>query len=223
MSTATISHEEARQVYDRIGSWVDTLALYEDVATRDLTRNGRFDSAEAIFEFGCGTGRFAKMLLRDHLSPTASYRAFDVSRKMVALARAKLAPFEERVQIILSEGGPPTAEPAGSCDRFVSNYVFDLLSESDIAAVFSEAHRMLRPGGLLCLSSLSPARGPISRTCMGAWSFVHRRRPRLVGGCRAIELLPFLSDRPWRLLHHRAIAPLGIPFEVVIAECLGAA
>ena len=91
MSTATISHQEARQVYDRIGSWIETLALYEAVATRDLIRNGRFDSAVAIFEFGCGTGRFAKILFREHLSPTATYRAFDVSPRMVSLARATLA------------------------------------------------------------------------------------------------------------------------------------
>ncbi len=220
MSTATISHQEARRVYDRIGSWIDTLSFYEDIATRDLIRNGQFDSAGAIFEFGCGTGRFAKILFGDHLSPTATYRAFDVSPKMVTLARSTLAPFGERAQIVLSEGGPPISVPAGSCDRFVSNYVFDLLSESDIAAVLSEAHRMLRPGGLLCLSSLSSARSPVSRTCMGVWSFVHRRHPRLVGGCRAIELLPFVSDPSWRLLHHRAFAPLGIPSEVVIAERL---
>ncbi len=221
MSTRTLSHAEARQVYDRMGLFLDTQALYEDVATRDLIRHGRFDSAQAVFEFGCGTGRFAKLLLSTHLSGTASYRGIDVSPRMVELTLSRLAEYAERADVSLSEGEPPAGEPAGSCDRFVSNYVFDLLSESDIAAVLLEAKRMLRPGGLLCLASLSPGHGPFSRAIIASWSLLHRRAPRLVGGCRPIELLPFLRDGGWKLRHHGVFTPLGIPFEVAIAEALG--
>jgi cyclopropane fatty-acyl-phospholipid synthase-like methyltransferase len=45
-------------------------------------------------------------------------------------------------------GGAPIGEPAAAYDRFVSNYVFDLLSEEDIRAVIAEAYRVLRPGGI---------------------------------------------------------------------------
>jgi ubiquinone/menaquinone biosynthesis C-methylase UbiE len=216
--STTLSHQEARSVYDRMGRWLDTQAFYEDAATGDLVRQARFEAAEAVFEFGCGTGRFAQLLLSQHLPPHARYRAWDVSPKMVGLARARLAAFAGRAEIVLSEGGPPASEPADSCDRFVSNYVLDLLSESDIRAVIGEARRMLRPGGLLCLASLSAPHGPFSGALMAVWSALHARSPALTGGCRPIDLLSFVNDGEWKLRHHGAFTPLGIPSETIVAE-----
>ena len=218
----TLSHQEARRVYDRIGARQDTQAFYEDVATRELLRHGDFASAVAVFEFGCGTGRFARTLLDHHLGPTATYRGVDVSPNLVGLAQRRLAAFADRARVVLTDGEPPTSEPPASFDRFVSNYVFDLLSEADIAAVVSEAHRMLRPGGLLLLASLSPGHGVVSRAVIGVWSFLHGVDPRLVAGCRPIQLLRFLEEGRWKIRHHRALSPFGLPCEAVVAESLPA-
>jgi len=214
----TLSHEEARRVYDFIGAKQDSQAFYEDMATRDLVRHGEFATACAVFEFGCGTGRFAKTLLAEHLGPKARYVAVDVSPKMVALARQKLSNFRDRASVLLSDGNPRTSEPAASFDRFVANYVLDLLSEEDIGGVVAEAHRLLRPGGLLCLASLAPGKDMLSRAVMAAWSFLHRLNPKFVGGCRPIDLLPFVSDQRWKLRHHQGFAPYGLPSEVIITE-----
>ena len=216
----TLSHQEARRIYDRIGARQDTQAFYEDVATRELIRHGEFASALAVFEFGCGTGRFGRMLLDDHLGRAATYRGVDQSPTMAGLAEGRLSEFADRASVVLTDGGPPALEPSASFDRFVSNYVFDLLSEADITAVVSEAHRMLRPGGLLCLASLSPGHGPVSRAVIGVWSLIHRLDPRLVAGCRPIELLPFLEEGRWKIRHHRALSPYGLPCEAVVAERL---
>ena len=54
----TLSHQEARRTYDRIGARQDTQAFYEDVATREVIRHGDFASALAVFEFGCGYRAF---------------------------------------------------------------------------------------------------------------------------------------------------------------------
>jgi ubiquinone/menaquinone biosynthesis C-methylase UbiE len=219
----TLSHEQARHIYDRIGARQDSQAFYEDVATRELIRHGQFGSALAVFEFGCGTGRFARMLLEDHLGPTATYRGVDLSPTMAGLAEQRLSPFADRARAVLTDGSPPASEPSESFDRFVSNYVFDLLSEADIAAVVAEAHRMLRPGGLLCLASLAPGHGPVSRAVIGLWSLLHRVDPRLVAGCRPIPLLSFLNQDRWRVRHHRKLSPFGLPCEAVVVERLSAA
>jgi ubiquinone/menaquinone biosynthesis C-methylase UbiE len=219
----TLSHEEARRVYDRIGGLQDRQAFYEDVATGELLRHGDFASASSAFEFGFGTGRFAEILLRDHLPPTATYRGIDLSPTMLGLAERRLAAYGDRVSLVQSSGAPPAEEPTASCDRFVSNFVFDLLSEADIAAVVEEAHRMLRPGGLLCLSSLSSGHGAVSRTVIGAWCLLHRLRPALLGGCRPIDLLARLERPRWAIRHRAALSPFGLPSEAVVAERLASA
>ncbi len=219
-SFKTLSYDDARGVYNLIGAGQDTQAFYEDVATGKVIAHGDFASAESVFEFGCGTGRFGRMLLAEHLPETATYRGVDLSTTMIELAKNKVAEFGGRAEIALSEGGPPSYEPRAAFDRFVSNYVFDLLSEADIAAVISEAHRMLRSGGLLCLSSLSSGHGLISNAVISVWSFLHYLNPRLVAGCRPIEILPFLNDELWEVHYHEAVTPFGLPSEVVVAERL---
>ncbi|MDH3692817.1 MAG: class I SAM-dependent methyltransferase, partial [Gammaproteobacteria bacterium] len=140
---ATLSHQEARRTYDRIGSWQDSQRFYEDQATSRVLQHGDFTSAESVFGFGCGTGRFALRLFDEYLSDTAYYRGVDVSPRMVRLAQTRLAPHSPRAEVILTEGESPVEEPAKSYDRFISNYVFDLLSHEDIRAVLRETHRML--------------------------------------------------------------------------------
>ncbi len=213
-----LSHEEARRVYDRIGRLQDTQGFYEDQATGALLQHADFGSAQAVFEFGCGTGRFALRLLADLLPAGARYRGVDLSPKMVSIARERLGSYAPRAEVVLAEGGPPVAEPAGAYDRFVSNYVFDLLSEEAIHAVLREAHRMLRPGGLLCLAGLSTGVGPVSRAVANAWSWVQAHQPSLVGGCRPVDLLPLLSQSEWEVRHHDKIVAFAVTSEVLVAQ-----
>ena len=214
----TLSPTEARRIYDRIGRTQDTQAFYEDRATSELVAHLDLAAAHAVFEFGCGTGRFAASLLRDHLPDTAIYRAVDVSPVMVGLAKRRLASFGSRVDVRLSDGGPPTDEASGFYDRFVSDFVLDLLSLDDIARVIREAHRILRPGGLLGLASLTTGFTPASRAFGWLWARLHALRPSLVGGCRALELLEFLPQAEWDVRHHARVAPLGIALEAVVAQ-----
>ncbi len=215
---SALSHEQARRVYDRIGALLDSQSFYEDCATDVLVRNGRFGSAQRVFELGCGTGRFAKGLLASELPPAARYRGLDLSPTMVRLARERLAPFGSRAEVALTDGSPPKDEPGASCDRFISNFVLDLLSEDDISAVIGEAHRILEPGGLLCLTSLAIGADSLSRVVARGWAFVHAWSPALTGGCRPLDLRAHVPEDRFPVMHHAALSRFGVPSEVVIAE-----
>lgn len=215
---STLSHQQARRTYDRIGSFQDSQGFYEDQATGLVVLHGQFTSAESVFEFGCGTGRFALRLFEEYLSTTARYRGVDLSSKMVRLAQTRLLSHSPRAEIILSEGGPPVEERAEFYDRFVSNYVFDLLSHEDIRAVLQEAHRMLRPEGLLCLSGLSTGVGLASRAVERVLNCIHSFRPSLLGGCRPVDLLPFLQESQWLVQYHTKVVAFGITSEVLVAK-----
>ena len=213
-----LSYQQAQTFYDWMGAKQDWQAFYEEKATRELIAHASFENAQAVFEFGCGTGAFAERLLASHLSPQARYVAVDSSTTMIRLAQARLARFGSRVEVWQTDGSLPFAAASGSYDRFVSTYVADLLSDSDIALLLSEAHRLLIPEGHLCLVSLTHGATGVARLVTGLWTRVHARWPALVGGCRPLSLRPWLPVTHWQVEYRNVVTAFGIPSEVIIAS-----
>ena len=213
-----LTRDEAKAFYDRFGAKQDGQAFYEDCAIDDLLLHGGFEEAEAVYELGCGTGRFAEKLFRDHLGADAEYHGTDLSGTMVTLASERLAPYADRVRLDETDGRIEIDEPQASLDRVVSTYVLDLLSEEDIAAFLDEALRTLRWNGRLCLAGLCPGPTFGTKIISTVWSLVHRLRPVTVGGCRPLELGRRLENDPnWELRHRRVLVAYGLASEVVIA------
>ena len=213
-----LTHEQAQAFYNRMGAKQDWQAFYEAKATHDLIVHASFETAQAVFEFGCGTGAFAERLLTAHLSPEAQYVAVDSSTTMIRLAQARLARFGSRVQVWQTDGPLRFEAASGFSDRFVSTYVADLLSASDFAEMLSEAHRLLRPEGLLCLVSLTSGPTWFSRLVTGLWTGIHRLSPSLVGGCRPLELRVLLQAHPFHLEYVHIVTAFGIPSEIIVAK-----
>jgi ubiquinone/menaquinone biosynthesis C-methylase UbiE len=208
---------EVKKYYDRFGKKQDSQSFYEDKATGDLIAHADFGGCGKVFEFGCGTGRFAENLLRAHLPVAAIYTGCDLSPTMVGLARQRLAVFNARAQVIQSDGPIRFPMDDGSADRIVSTYVLDLLSEADIRAFFLETYRVLDTGGKVGLVSLTPGATLLSRFVTAVWESVFRMRAAWVGGCRPIRLTRFLEPNLWQLEYHRVVTAFGIPSEVLVA------
>ncbi len=205
---------QARAVYDRIGR-VQDWQFYEDRAVARLVADCAPQTAHAIFEFGCGTGRLAAKMLQ-LLPPTARYLGVDVSPVMVGLATDRLARWSDRVQVSLVDGSMPLPADSNSADRIICTYVFDLLDDADVAAVLGEFERILTPDGLLCLVSLRPGITRFERLVSGLWTMVWRRAPQLLGGCRPIRLDQMLGQR-WTTRSKSVIHSWGLVSEVVVA------
>lgn len=214
----TLSHAEARSFYDQFGAKQDAQEFYEGQALAALIAHLDLGNARSVIEFGCGTGRFAAQLLADHLPAEARYLGIDISTTMVELSRGRLARFGARAEVRQSDGSPEVAAEEGACDRFLSTYVLDLLSEDEIDAVLATAHRVLAPGGLLGVASLSRGTTPASRLVTWVWERIHGLRPSLVGGCRPIAVADHLRADRWRIRHRGLVTPFGIASEIVVAE-----
>jgi ubiquinone/menaquinone biosynthesis C-methylase UbiE len=212
-----LTPEQARRVYDRIARAQDWQGFYEDAATTELVAHAGFDTAHAVVELGCGTGRFAATLLAEHLPPDASYVGVDLSARMVALASERLARWRDRATVTLVDGGTGVPAADGAADRFVANYVFDLLGPEEARAALAEARRVLAPGGLLCAAGLTPGESGLARFVSRAWTGVWSRWPALVGGCRPITLVDTLDPSRWEIRRHCTVVAWGIASEVVIA------
>jgi len=212
-----LTPEQARRVYDRIGRGQDWQRFYEDAATTELVAHAGFDDAHAVVELGCGTGRFAAALLAGHLLADASYVGVDLSPRMVALASDRLAPWRDRATVTLVDGGAGMPAADRAADRFVANYVFDLLGPEKSRAALAEARRVLAPAGLLCAAGLTPGESGLPRFVSRAWTGVWARWPALVGGCRPIRLFDALNQADWQVHHHGTVVAWGGASEVVIA------
>ncbi len=178
-----LTPEQAHRVYDRIARAQDWQRFYEDAATVDLVAHAGFGAAHAVVELGCGTGRFAASLLARHLPAGATYLGVDVSPRMVALTTDRLRPWSDRATaaLVAGDGRMPAAD--GAADRYVANYVFDLLSAEAAGAALADARRVLAPGGLLCATGLTPGdqglAGVVSRAWAGRVGALARARRRL--------------------------------------------
>ncbi len=212
-----LNYAEARAYYNRFGAQQDLQGWYEDPPVEVLLRHADFSKAANVFELGCGTGRLAHRLLTQSLPATARYWSVEVSDTMVGLTRERLAEFGDRAQVTLTEGALRFPLPDHSVDRFLSTYVLDLLSPSDIAASTREAHRVLQADGKLCLVSLTHGERGWARLASWGWARIHALWPARFGGCRPIRLLNYLAPAHWRIAHHSSVRVGNITSEVVVA------
>ncbi len=216
--TRMLTRQQAISFYNRLGARQDWQAFFEAPATRDLIAHASFETAEAVFEFGCGTGAFAEQVLAHHLPKEARYLAVDSSATMVRLARSRLERFGARVMVQQTDGSLQFAEGSDVFDRFVSTYVLDLLSVSDIVQLLAEAQRLLTAEGRLCLVSLTCGTIPLARLVTWAWVRLHALSPWLVGGCRPLELRDCLPSAGFHPDYTQVVTRFGVPSEVVVAS-----
>lgn len=211
-----LSPAETVKLYDAWGARQDGAGYYEDAAVAEVARFADFERARAVVEFGCGTGRFAEALLANRLPSGATYWGCDVSETMSRLSRERLSRFGARATVWTSAGEAALPLAAGCADRFVSNYVLDILSQAEIRAVIGEAARVLTPDGLLCLTGLTHGKGAVSKLWTAFWNLRFDLNPKWVGGCRPVALLEFLGA--WEVVHHAVVVARGISSEVVVAR-----
>lgn len=218
MSRRFLTREEARTFYNRLGRKQDWQQWYENPAIRNLIEHAGFETAVAVFELGCGTAAFAAEILQHALPTRARYYGVDSSATMVGLARQRLARFANRAELLLTDGTLRFALPDASFDRFVTNYVLDLLSPDDIRQVLLEAYRLLKPEARLCVVSLTCGHNALSRMLTWVWNAVHRLNPKLVGGCRPLQLRTYLDEAHWEIEYDNVVTAFGVPSEVVVAR-----
>lgn len=215
-----LSSREAKEYYDRFGARQDEQGYYEDEPLAALIGQMDVGKVAYVLEMGCGTGRFAEMLLEEHVPSDARYVGIDISETMVGLARVRLARFGGRAVVDQADGVAGLPADDQECDRVVAAYVLDLLDRDGIASFVSHAHKVLKPGGLIGVASLTNGETMAQRAISALWRVVHTVAPRRVGGCRPLDLRQFFDDGRWRLRSRKIVTQSGIPSEVVVAEKL---
>lgn len=144
-----VSLEAYERIADAFARIADTKAYnahYDRPATLSLLPDVRGSRA---LDAGCGPGFYAEALLRRGADVTA----FDVTPRMVTLARERLA---GRAEVHLADLAKPLDFlPDAKFDVAVCALALDYVR--DWRAAFSEFRRVLRPGGCLVFSCAHPS------------------------------------------------------------------
>ena len=113
---------------------------------------GRLERGEQVLDLGCGAGTDS-LIAAQMVGSQGSVAGVDMTVEMLDKARAAAAELGvENVEFLEGEI-ERLPFPDASFDVVISNGVIDLVPDKD--AVFSEIHRVLRPGGRVQIADVT--------------------------------------------------------------------
>ena len=141
-----------RRAFNRASDSYDAVAALQDAVRQELLERLEFFalSPRHVLDLGAGTGAGSAALLRRYRG--ASVVAADVAEHMLGVARRRGRLWRRPHAVAASANALPFAD--ASFDLVFCNLMLQWCDEPQ--RVFAEIQRVLRPGGLLQLSSFGP-------------------------------------------------------------------
>lgn len=143
--------------------WI--MGFYERLSNRSALKGPVFENALEIIDVGVGTGYLLHQLLKmtkdgQHIT------AVDLSPKMLTNARQYIEKQNEPSDRIdyYQVDCRKMVWPDNFFDLYVSSYLFDLLPEDEVQSVISEMARILKPGGMAILVTMTTELGDVVGT-----------------------------------------------------------
>jgi demethylmenaquinone methyltransferase/2-methoxy-6-polyprenyl-1,4-benzoquinol methylase len=207
---------EAQASYDRLSRWYDLLSGSSEARPRQAgleLLNAL--PGEHVLDIGPGTGHSLAALGRS-AGETGRVQALDLSPGMLAVARARLDKYNECANVSLTCGdGLRLPYSAGAFDAIFSSFNLELFDTPEIPQVLEECRRVLRPGGRICVVSLSKVGKSQAMIKLYEWS--HERFPAFVD-CRPIYVQPSLEQAGFHIQAVKCMYMWGLPVEIVLAQ-----
>ena len=125
---------------------------------------GQVAAPARILEVGCGTGK--NLVALAGAFPGAKITGLDLSSDMLDCARAKIAPFADRIELLHRPYDGPVADEDGKFDLIVISYALSMINPG-----FDEVIRLcrgdLREGGVIAVVDFHETRWTWFRKWMG--------------------------------------------------------
>ena len=214
MLEARISRDRVADVYRNIAPVYDVWARLTETKARRLCLDlAAITDGEAVLEVAVGTGLAFERIVA--VNPSGRNEGIDVSQAMLTRAGRRLAR-SENSNYRLAIGDAYDLDFADDeFDVLINNYMFDLLPQRDFTGVLAEFGRVLRPGGRIVLVGMTAG----ERWYNGFWEWIYRLSPAVLGGCRGVQLSPYLQQSGFLDIRRVFVSQATFPSEVVAATC----
>jgi demethylmenaquinone methyltransferase/2-methoxy-6-polyprenyl-1,4-benzoquinol methylase len=154
-----------RGIFDRTAADYDRIERILGLGTgswyrRQALANAGLTSGMSVIDVGTGTGLLACAAAKIVGDP-ARVTGVDPSPGMIEHARVP--------QGLRLLSGSAEKIPAADCSADFVSLGYALRHISDLSTAFSELHRVMRPGGRLCVLEITLPQGAIRRALVKAW------------------------------------------------------
>ena len=209
---ARLNQQQVRDVYRRFAPTYDLWGSFmESRARRCCLDMAQIKNGEDVLEVAVGTGVLFEQLL--HVNPNGRNEGVDLTPAMLQRARDRLVKSGLTNYVLQAGDAYHLDYPQQSFDVLFNNYMFDLIPERDFTRILAGFNRVLRSGGRLALVNMTRGASWFN----SLWDSIYRLRPSLLGGCRAVELAPYVEAAGFSSICRRQVSQLGFPSEVIVA------
>ncbi len=125
---------------------------------------GNIETPDRILEIGCGTGK--NLVALAEAFPNAKISGLDLSADMLDRARAKIAPFADRVDLLHRPYDGPVADEEEKFDLIVISYTLSMINPG-YDEVIHLCRRDLAEGGVIAVVDFHETRWTWFRKWMG--------------------------------------------------------
>jgi len=207
MIEETISRQQAQKFYDRIGHRYDWFDMYEGKAKACGLDSLQLEPGLQVLNVGVGTGKEQEQIEKN-IQPGGITFGLDISPVMLRLTqertRSPVLCADTRQIPILTD----------SIERVYAAYVLDMIPLIDIPGILLEFERILKPGGRVCIITLTEGVNRSSNIIVSLWKTLYEVSPIACGGCRPLKMQDALTKVGFTNVTRQVIVQLAIPSEI---------
>ena len=209
---AKVAQNEIGALYDSKVWFYDTWAYFtESKARYRALELAEIHNKQSIIEVAVGTGlMFSDIVQRN---PNGENIGIDISEGMLLKAKRRLSKHQNDNYSLSIGSAFNLKVKDSSIDMLVNNYMFDLIPFNQMDSIIDEFYRVLKPNGKVMLINMTKS----ERFGASLYENLYRFFPRLMGGCRAVQLSELLTQHGFRIKVREYIQQMLFPSEVIIA------
>ena len=215
ITRVTRSRQEARDSYDKMSKWYDTMAKpekkYVDLGLEKLD----VQPGEQVLEIGFGTGD-ALINLAQSVGDSGKVYGIDISEGMLKVAESKLekSGLLERVDLVLGDAFKLSFEDE-LFDAVFMSFTLELFDTPEIPALLAQCNRVLKNNGRIGVVAISERGEDNIMTKLYKWA--HMKFPSYVD-CRPILTTQELEKAGFTIKKLEELTMWELPVDVVVAE-----